>query len=336
MKIAMRKDEVTGQADDAITLQNLTTAARNALTAADGMMIFNTDTNDFEGYSSASWGALGGGGGGGGTPGGVDHDVQINDASAFGVADGTFKFRDDTNSMVFGNQNSGSLTPSTGQGTLVHGEIRGTYSASARIQANVDGANAQGVVQSDTQYGYARIEANADGCHAGGMALTGAGAVPYEQTAIKAEGNGALAHGYVTSVYEAQMRANARGAVALGCLVNTGSFRDGVAMTGDGSGFVGYAKDIPTPGCTVTGKGALLLGRVGNDAPGSIKYATVSANGALQVGNGVNAEPDSLAVGENIRLNAATGVPVALRNGDFWVNANYVYVRSNGVSVKLT
>lgn len=41
-----------------LRLANLTTAQRDALTAAAGMMIFNTDTNRFQGYFSGAWGDL--------------------------------------------------------------------------------------------------------------------------------------------------------------------------------------------------------------------------------------------------------------------------------------
>jgi len=43
----------------------LTTAERNALTADEGMIIYNTDTNQFERYQAGAWGPFGGGGGGG-------------------------------------------------------------------------------------------------------------------------------------------------------------------------------------------------------------------------------------------------------------------------------
>lgn len=48
-----------------------------------GQIRFNTDTNQFEGYSNV-WGAISGGGGGGGTPGGVTSTIQYNNGGAFG------------------------------------------------------------------------------------------------------------------------------------------------------------------------------------------------------------------------------------------------------------
>lgn len=41
-----------------LRLANLTTVQRDALTAAEGMMIFNTDTTRFQGYFNGAWGDL--------------------------------------------------------------------------------------------------------------------------------------------------------------------------------------------------------------------------------------------------------------------------------------
>lgn len=38
-----------------LTLSRLTTAERNALTAANGMLIYNTSTNKFQGYENGAW-----------------------------------------------------------------------------------------------------------------------------------------------------------------------------------------------------------------------------------------------------------------------------------------
>ena len=39
----------------AVTLPRMTTTQRNALTAAAGMMIYNTSTNKFQGYDGSAW-----------------------------------------------------------------------------------------------------------------------------------------------------------------------------------------------------------------------------------------------------------------------------------------
>jgi len=54
--------------EGALLLNRLDTAARDGLSPTPGMIIYNTQTNSFEGYSGAvpTWAALGGGGGGGG------------------------------------------------------------------------------------------------------------------------------------------------------------------------------------------------------------------------------------------------------------------------------
>ena len=36
-------------------LGNMTTTQRNALTAANGMMIYNTSDNKFQGYEAGAW-----------------------------------------------------------------------------------------------------------------------------------------------------------------------------------------------------------------------------------------------------------------------------------------
>ena len=37
------------------TIRSLTTTQRNALSAANGMVIYNTTTNKFQGYAGGSW-----------------------------------------------------------------------------------------------------------------------------------------------------------------------------------------------------------------------------------------------------------------------------------------
>ena len=48
-------------ATDAVQFPAGTTAQRNAITAANGMLRYSTDDNSFEGYINGAWGAIGGG-----------------------------------------------------------------------------------------------------------------------------------------------------------------------------------------------------------------------------------------------------------------------------------
>jgi hypothetical protein len=61
--------EVAGT-DGALLVPRLTTAQRDALTAADGMLLYNVTTAQFERYQAGAWGAFGSGGGNGGGGGG--------------------------------------------------------------------------------------------------------------------------------------------------------------------------------------------------------------------------------------------------------------------------
>lgn len=64
--------------DKAMTLSSMTTAERDLLNPWQGMIIFNTDTAEFEGYDGFDWSAMGGGGGGGLTPSLVTGNVQMS------------------------------------------------------------------------------------------------------------------------------------------------------------------------------------------------------------------------------------------------------------------
>ena len=50
----------TGQASNWVQLKGITTTQRNALTAANGMVIYNSTDNKFQGYENGSWANLNG------------------------------------------------------------------------------------------------------------------------------------------------------------------------------------------------------------------------------------------------------------------------------------
>lgn len=52
---ADKRTTTQGVANLFIKAQALTSAQRDALTAVDGMIIYNTDDNEFQGYKSAAW-----------------------------------------------------------------------------------------------------------------------------------------------------------------------------------------------------------------------------------------------------------------------------------------
>lgn len=81
---------------------------------------------------------------------------------------------------------------------------------------------------------------------------------------------------------------------------------------------------------TATGDGSLAFGSA------TAANISASATNSAQFFEGSNTQAGSLSVGTTVRLKGTTGAPTSPRNGDIWVNSNYVYIRSNGVSVKIT
>lgn len=73
----------SGTTHAGLKLNSLTTTQQNALTPANGMLIYNTTTSHIHGYIGGAWAQVDGGGGGG-TPGGADTQIQFNDGGSFG------------------------------------------------------------------------------------------------------------------------------------------------------------------------------------------------------------------------------------------------------------
>jgi hypothetical protein len=116
-----------------------------------------------------------------------------------------------------------------------------------------------------------------------------------------------------------------------------GSFamgRDVEAEGSNGSIAVGFdATALGEYGTFAQGRNATAEGGNGSFAIGDGAKSTES--GAVQFSTGANAYGTSLQIGGGIRIHGDTGA-TPTRNGDIWLNGGYVYVRSNGSSVKIT
>lgn len=180
------------------------------------------------------------------------------------------------------------------------------------------------------------ITATAYGSLAGGWAY-GPGAGP-GSTLIRAGNVGAFAHGtaYVynfASVGYAKLEASGRGSHVLGYVYSYADGKASLSASGIGSMAMGYVF-----GSSPSYVSSISAQTRGTFAGGYAVDATILANadGAFQWGPGTNSVEQSLAVGGALRLNGSTGTPAVLRNGDQWEAGGYVYIRSGGVSVKIT
>ena len=267
--------------------------------------------------------------------------------------------------LISANQ-GGTIKVDTGGGSMAHGFVQrqGTirsYGVGSFARGNADsgtiyaggsGSMASGLV-ADTDP-TSQIKASGPGAHAFGYAKTGG--------AVIARGKGALAVG---SAYDtgSDIDAVSDGSLAGGFIKGGGFIQSG----DKGSMAFGYSKagggmGTSYPGAFALGhvdgagsyisssaKGAFALGFAigGNDitarGPGALAFGDAtsgtidaSVSNAWQFGPGANAQVNSMSIGTGPRFKGTTGAPLVLRDGDQWVNSGYVYIRSNGVSVKIT
>lgn len=97
----------------------MTTTQRDAITSpSQGMLIYNTTTAAFNGYTS-SWGAIGGG-----TPGGSNTQVQFNNSGVFG-GNSNFTINNGTGVVTFGQLPTIPLTPSATTDAASKGYVDG-------------------------------------------------------------------------------------------------------------------------------------------------------------------------------------------------------------------
>lgn len=218
--------------------------------------------------------------------------------------------------------NAGTITQ-TGTGAVAHG-FASNYGS---IQATSDGAFASGCA-------YRPIIASGLGSFARG--LSGGGAA-----GLVASGAGSVAMG--RTGYDGTMLSSGAGSVAMGFAYQSSD----IVASAKGAMAMGYAhffKDI-----TASGVGAFAIGQShngaitasgeGSFAQGKAVGVDIIASGtnSVQFGPGTNATDNTVQFGAGgLRLKQTVGAPAVLQNGDLWVANNYVYVRSNGVSVKIT
>ena len=81
-----------------------------------------------------------------------------------------------------------------------------------------------------------------------------------------------------------------------------------------------------------SGKGSFAIGWAGS------AQIQAQADNSFQFGEGTNTQADSLMIGGTFRFRgkSQSSHPTSpLQNGDMWIRNNFVYVRSNGVNVKI-
>jgi hypothetical protein len=164
-----------------------------------------------------------------------------------------------------------------------------------------------------TAYGVGALVRTSEGW-AFGFAYTGSDVTHTTSYAqVHAEARGALAFGYanadVASPALARIWASAKGAFAGG---------HAVAATSS-NGLI-----------TASALGAFAFG---DAQPGESIVA--SAAGAVQFAPGTNAVADSFQVGNDFHV-YTNGAPASPALGAWWIAGGYVYIRSGGVSVKIT
>ncbi len=226
-----------------------------------------------------------------------------------------------------------ALVSSSGYASFAAGYAYGA--GTSELSSSGAGSVAVGYANGFGSNATAQIQSTNRGSFAQGLASATAGSP--SKGRIRASGGGSFCQGYALSLSTslAGLLASGGGSFAQGLCRNTGTNVAGstIAATGEGSFAQGYALSTGVGLARVlsAGKGAFAQGYAG---PGAVIDAL--ADNAVQFGPGINAQPDSLQVGAaGLRLKGTTGAPGALQNGDFWVSAGFVYLRSNGVTRKI-
>ena len=231
-----------------------------------------------------------------------------------------------------------------------YGFVLGGYGYGAgTVGASAAGAVAQGYVN-----GAGSISASASGAFARGYA--------YDSGTIAASSQGGTAWGWAGGTGSSISAQSNPGAHAHGWVYNgatiiasgygshaNGSASDGGDILAAGLGSFATGRVDNSGTISSSGIGSFAGGQVvGSNYEISTSYSgafvwgsattgdiIATAVGAVQFAPGTNNVANSLAVGADLRLHA-DGAPGTPRNGDQWVASGYVYIRSNGASVKIT
>lgn len=269
-------------------------------------------------------------------------------------------------SRVFGSATSGASIEASGDGAQAGGI---TSSAGSYIKAVGPGTIAGGLAYTGGANIYAggsslvmayaigkgnvslvpsRAYAYGDGALLVGCAFAAFDTGQTREGLLHVEGQGSSLLGYAKA--GGVVRASAQSAHVRGYAFGAGSY---IYCLGSGCWAAGLARDgagisvgrSTSRGCfgggyAPAGRKILVGSIAGIEGAFGWGFATgadivANADNAQQFGPGTNTEPNTLSTGTKLRLKGTTGAPSVLRNGDIWEAAGYVYIRSNGVSVKI-
>jgi hypothetical protein len=255
---------------------------------------------------------------------------------------------------------STSLVSSAEHGAVALGYAKGTSTGNATVAATALGTFAAGIA-SAANTGDAEVLASVTGSFAFGFADSAiiAGAktriAAYQAGAFAAGAStngqiiaasfGCFAQGAILFGTSGKIQASGSGSFAQGLSfiggeiksTNSGSFAQGQALGVGGlieaSGIGSFAQGVSqSAGSRVmaSGKGAFAQG---DASAGDI---IASGLGSVQFGTGTNSTPGSLQMGYGIKLLSANPIGTP-GDGTIWkhTGTGYVYIRSNGVSVKI-
>jgi len=145
-----------------ILVPRVTTTERNALTATNGMLIYNTTTAQFERYQAGAWGAFAGGGG----------------SSAWGGITGTLSDQTDLQTALDGKvDENAAITGAT--------KTKVTYDAKGLVTSGTDATTADIADSANKRYvtdAQQTVISNTSGTNTGDQTLVGLGGVPTSRT----------------------------------------------------------------------------------------------------------------------------------------------------------